>query len=113
MLINYLDNEHYPRRHEWARPWTSQYRHYGNTATSRLEGTHDDAKTYIGKPSGDITQVVSRLENYIVNKMHNFETKLAMNLERIPGSVMAPACPIFTPLIVQRVSNAALKHVAK
>jgi hypothetical protein len=36
-----------------------------------------------------------------------------MDLERIPGSIMAPACPIFTPLIIQHVSNAALKHVAK
>jgi hypothetical protein len=111
-LIEYLQDEHYPRRREWAKPWTSANRHFSNTATPRLEGLHDNAKVYIGKPSGDITQVIKRLENHIISKLHDFEAKLALDQERIPGVVMAPACPIITPLIIQRISSMWLNNTS-
>ena len=39
-LIQYLEDHQYPQRKAVAFAWTSRVRHYGNTATSRLEQAH-------------------------------------------------------------------------
>jgi len=112
-LIHYLDSEWIPRRFEWAIPWTCRVLHFGNTATSRLEGTHKDIKTYISTPGSDFSVIVERIENYVVKEIHRFNSDLAEDRIRTPHAVVSPACPITTPLLISKVSNAGLQHLAK
>ena len=112
-LIRYLKAEWIPRRFEWAMPWTLSITHFRNTSTSRLEGTHRDVKHYIGGPSNDFQVILERIENYIIKEVHRFDADLANDRIRPPHAVVAPACPITTPILIEKVSNAALLLLAK
>ena len=41
--------------------WTQQYLHLGNSATSRVEGSHAFLKKHIGAASGDMLTVFERI----------------------------------------------------
>jgi hypothetical protein len=60
-LSEYLWKYQYPVRHQWARPWTSRYRHYNTTSTSPVEGMNKVLKDYIMTSRGDLLRVVERI----------------------------------------------------
>ncbi len=94
-------------------PWTSSITHFSNTSTSRLEGTHRDVKHYIGGSSNDFQVILERIKNYIIKEVHRFDADLANDRIRPPHAVVTPACPITTPILIEKVSNAALLLLAK
>ena len=58
-------------------PWTLSITHFGNTLTSRLEGTHRDVKHFIGGPSNDFQVILEHIENYIIKEIQRFNADLA------------------------------------
>ncbi len=112
-LITYIELEWIPRRFEFAMPWTSSITHFGNTSTSRLEATHREVKHYIGGPGNDFQVILERIENHLIKEVHRLDADLANDRIRPPHAVVAPACPITTPILIEKVSNAALLLLAK
>ena len=47
LLIQYIHKEKYPKRKQFAKPWTSQVRHFGHTVTSRGESGHSQFKGWL------------------------------------------------------------------
>jgi hypothetical protein len=46
-ILQYLDHNKYPKRQQFAKPWTSSHRHFGHIATSRGEAGHASFKRYL------------------------------------------------------------------
>jgi hypothetical protein len=61
LLIEYLHNYKYPTRQQWAKAWTSHITHFGNCATSRLEGGHHHLKTWLTTNQGDLMELKDKL----------------------------------------------------
>lgn len=76
-LIAYLQANQYPQRKEVAYAWTSQFRHYGNITTSKLESAHYQAKSSLLHNQGHLLDVVDKLENYWETHFREYAAKLA------------------------------------
>jgi hypothetical protein len=76
-LCNYLQDNQYSTRQEWAAPWTSQYRHYGTITTSPIEGMHKVLKDYIMTSSGDFLRVTLRIKEMVLNQYQKYMKSIA------------------------------------
>ena len=77
LLVEYLQDIKYPKRHEWARPWTSQVRHFGNEATSRLEGGHHHLKGWLNNNQGDLLELKDKIKAAFDVFKTNYECEAA------------------------------------
>ena len=48
LLIQYVHENKYPKRHLFTKAWTSQVHHLGHTVTSRVESGHSKFKLWLG-----------------------------------------------------------------
>ena len=46
-LLNYVQNNKYPKRHEWAKAFTCRYCHFDHQVTSKGEGGYAHFKQYL------------------------------------------------------------------
>lgn len=77
VLIHYIESVQYPQRTRVAAAWTSQYRHFGHTTTSKLESAHHQLKTCLPHSQGHIQDVIKNLVNYWDDCYREYEAKLA------------------------------------
>lgn len=82
LLIEYLQHIKYPKRHQWAKPWTSQVRHFGNEATSRLEGGHHHLKSWLNGNQGDLLELKDKIKASFDVFKTNFERDAATKRDR-------------------------------
>ena len=112
-LIRYLRDTQYPQRKEVARPWTSKMRHYGNTSTSKLEGTHRTVKDYLDNSRGDLLQMVNSIENAIGNWVHEYKAYLAKTYGRPAREANASKIECCDENLNKHITNYAMKLFAK
>lgn len=79
VLCNYLIENQFPTRSQWATAWTSQHRHYGTTATSPVEGMHKVLKDYLTTSRGDLLRVVERIKEMVLNQYSRYQKDIATN----------------------------------
>lgn len=89
VMLRYLEESQYPQRKRVAAPWTSQYRHYGNITTSKLESAHYQAKSSLLHNQGHLLDVVQKLENYWNTHFREYEAKLASQFIKFPPNIDA------------------------
>jgi hypothetical protein len=112
-LCKYLRWSQYPVRHQWARPWTSQYRHYNTTSTSPLEGMHKVLKDYLMTSKGDLLRVVERIEHMVLNQYNKYKNQLASARNRIKFEHRLEKMPFLPPDIHNTITPPAIEHVRK
>ena len=112
-LCKYLQKNQYPVRHQWARAWTSQHRHYNTTSTSPLEGMHKVLKDYLMTSRGDLLRVVERIENMVLNQYNKYRDQIASARNRIKYEHRFEKMP-FLPIDIHRtITPPAIEHVRK
>jgi hypothetical protein len=112
-LCRYLRKNQYPVRHQWARPWTSQHRHYGTTSTSPLEGMHKVLKDYLMTSKGDLLRVVQRIEHMVLNQYNKYRDQIASAKNKIKHEHRLEKMPFLPPDIHSTVTPPAIEHVRK
>src|SRR3954454_16536337 len=106
-LLQYLINI-------WITPWASnfircyadQHYHFGNRATSRIEGGHSILKTYLQTSTRDLKMVLEKIELLLLNQHTQHEAAIGQAQDRTPQRLMIP---IFAELIGQVTPFALLK----
>uniref|UniRef100_A0A1Y1NIF4 MULE transposase domain-containing protein n=1 Tax=Photinus pyralis TaxID=7054 RepID=A0A1Y1NIF4_PHOPY len=58
-----------PYKEKLVKAWVDQYAHFGNVATSRVEGIHSIIKDYIGTSQLDLFEVWRQIKNAILNQL--------------------------------------------
>jgi hypothetical protein len=75
--LRYIKNTWLTYKEMFIRAWVGQYLHFGNWATSRVEGSHAILKKYIGGSTGDILFVFERINNALEAQHYNLSSDLA------------------------------------
>src|SRR2546423_5242461 len=112
-LCKYLDKNQYPVRHQWARPWTSQHRHYGTTSTSPIEGSHKVLKDYLMTSKGDLLRVVERIEHMVHNQYNKYRNQIASAKNKIKFEHRLEKMPFLPSGIHNTITPPAIEHVRK
>lgn len=112
-LCQYLRQHQYPIRHEWARPWTSEHRHYNTTSTSPVEGMHKVLKDYLMTSRGDLLRVVERIGHMVHNQYNKYRDQLASSRNKIKFEHRSEKMPFLPPDVYYTVTPPALDHVRK
>ena len=60
LLIQYVHENKYPKRHLFIKAWTSQVRHLGHTVTSRVESGHSKFKLWLGHNRHNLLNIKDR-----------------------------------------------------
>src|ERR1700709_2245772 len=68
--IRYLKETWLIHKEKFIVAWTQQYLHLGNSATSRVEGSHAFLKKHIGASTGDMLLVFERISQAL-QAQHN------------------------------------------
>jgi hypothetical protein len=63
----------------FIRAWVGQYLHFGNWATSRVEGSYAILKKHIGTSTGDILFVFERINNSLEAQHYTLLSDLTEN----------------------------------
>nr|CCA18090.1 Pc21g00130 putative [Albugo laibachii Nc14] len=68
-VLEYLANTWLIYKERFVNAWTSKYRHFGNKATSRVEGAHAYIKKFLQVSTGDLLSVLSKLTVALVHQV--------------------------------------------
>jgi len=90
-----------------VRFWVDQNLHFGNRATSRVEGAHSTLKCYLQVSTGNLTGLLDRIQLMLENKHVEHEVELDRARQRAPHDVNIP---IFAELI-GKVTPYALRKI--
>ena len=71
--LKYLSNTWLIYKDRFVNDWTSMYLHFGNKATSRVEGAHACLKTFLQVSTGDLLLVLSKLNLAIEHQVRTEE----------------------------------------
>lgn len=112
-LVRYLREEQYPKRKEVAKPWTSKILHYGNTSTSKLEGTHRTLKEYLRTSKGTLLYLLQCITNVIGNWLHNYKADLATSYMRPKPAANAKKIACCDDNLNKFITNHAMDLFAK
>ena len=112
-LCEYLRKFQYPFRHQWARAWTSQYRHYSTTSTSPIEGMHKVLKDYLMTSANDLLRVVERIGHMVENQYDKYKDNLASAWNTIKHEHCFEKMPFLPDGIHQIITPSAIEHVRK
>ena len=112
-LCEYLQQYQYPVRHQWARAWTSQYRHYDTTSTSPIEGMHKVLKDYLVTSAGNLLRVVERIDHMVENQYHKYRNDIASARNTIKHEHRLEKMPFLPVDIHQTITPPAIEHVRK
>jgi hypothetical protein len=107
-LVAYLDDNKYTTKELFVYSWTSAFRHYGITVTSRIEGAHSCLKRFLATSRNDLLGVVN-----VINNMHNVQytearAELAQQRDRPPHHVNAKYNSWLEPNINTKIVPKAL-----
>jgi MULE transposase domain len=96
-LLSYVDDTWLkPFKDKLIRCWVDGFHHFGNRATSRVEGAHATLKRHLQISTMDLKDVLDRIEIMLKSQHQEFEAKLGT--EKIaPGLDLQ--IPIFTNLL--------------
>ena len=72
--LEYLVNTWLIYKDRFVNAWTSRYLHFGNKATSRVEGAHAYVKHFLQVSTGDLLSVLSKLTLAIEHQLRTEET---------------------------------------
>lgn len=93
--------------------WTSKYRYYGNTVTSKLEGAHAMLKRYLYNSRGDLLTVMYNTKRYIDNFIQNYQAKLARTMMTPPNDINAKKLPFLRDDLNEIIVPYAIERVVK
>lgn len=106
-LVWYLKDTWLVFKWNLVRFWVDQNLHFGNRATSRVEGAHSTLKRYLQVSTGNLTGVLDRIQLMLENKLAEHEAGLEMAQQRVPHDVNIP---LFAELI-GKVTPYALRKI--
>lgn len=89
--------------------WTQQYLHLGNSATSRVEGSHAFLKKHIGASSGDILMVFERISQALQGQHTTLEYDFTR--DQIERQVV-PSYQLYTH-IMTRTSRYSIRQISE
>ncbi len=82
-LINYIHENKYPKRHLFAKAWTSRINHLRHTVTSRVEGGHSRFKKWLGHNRHDLLSIRDQWKSMTRTFMQEYRKELAQQRDRI------------------------------
>jgi len=96
-LCEYLRENQYHTRTEWAAAWTSHHRHYNTTTNSPVEGMHKVLKDYVMTSRGDLLRVVGRIEQMINNQYNKYRKEITSSKHSIKFKHKLESMPFLPP----------------
>ena len=112
-LITYLDEAKYPKRQQFAKPWTSKYRHFGHIATSKGEQGHYSFKRYLLGNRHDLLDLKDRWEVMLKVWRNEFMAKLEMARTRLAHDLQAKRWDFLDPNLNKQIVPNAMKSLVK
>jgi hypothetical protein len=106
-LVWYLKDTWLVFKWNLVRFWVDQNLHFGNRATSRVEGAHSTLKCYLQVSTGNLTGLLDRIQLMLDNKLANHKAELDIARQRAPRDVNIP---LFAELI-GKVTPYALRKI--
>ena len=104
-VLEYLSNTWLIYKDRFVNAWTSRYLHFGNKATSRVEGAHEYVKTYLQVSTRDLLSVLSKLTLAIKHQARTEETHRSrdklLHLNWLP-STFTPVSGIISAFALRR-----------
>jgi MULE transposase domain len=82
-VLNKIHENKFPKRHLFAKPWTSKFRHLGHTVTSRAESGHSKLKQWLLHRRHDLYEVKARWESMTKNFITEHQMELARERDRV------------------------------
>jgi len=106
-LVWYLKDTWLVFKWNLVRFWVDQNLHFGNRATSRVEGAHSVVKGYLQVSTGNLNRVLDRIQLMLINKIAEHNSELDMARQRVLHNINIP---IFAELI-RKVTSFALRKI--
>ena len=110
-LCDYLRNNQWHTRKEWAAAWTSQHRHYNTITSSPVEGMHKVLKDYLQTSRGDLLRVVGRIEQMINSQYNKYRKDIASSKHRIKFEHKPELMPYLPPDIHDVLTPPAIERI--
>ncbi len=110
-LCEYLANNQWYTRHQWAAAWTSQHRHYNTITSSPVEGMHKVLKDYLMSSRGDLLRVVGRIEQMITSQYNKYRKQLASAKHSLKFKHSLEAMPFLPPDVHDSVTPPAIDRI--
>lgn len=70
--------------------WVDQHAHFGNTATSRVEGAHTLMKSHLKKSTMDLFEVWRAIKHALLNQLSELRSNQPRQQIRIPTELSGP-----------------------
>lgn len=83
VLIQYIRENKYPKRHLFVKAWTSQVRHLGHTVTSRVESGHSKFKLWLGHNRHDLLSIKDRWQSMTRTFLQEHRKELVQERDRV------------------------------
>jgi hypothetical protein len=112
-FVNYLRTQQSPKRKLVVKAWTSLVSHFGNSASSRLEGGHRTVKAFMDSSKGDLLDVFNILELHFQGEIMKLQKLLSDARERLQHSINPRNVPVFDTQLIDEVLPLGLKLVRK
>jgi len=81
-LWEYINTEKYPKRKEFAKPWTGQVNHFGHTVTSAGEAGHSTFKKFLLHSKHDLLEIKDCWLLMTRTFLTNYRKQLAQERDR-------------------------------
>jgi hypothetical protein len=112
-FVKYLREKQYPNRKLIVKCWTSLTSHYGNSASSRLEGGHATIKAFLHGPDGDLLDVVDQLHLHINREYRVLGAALSLVHQRKLISIQPNVVSVFDDELLCQIVPLGLKLAYK
>jgi hypothetical protein len=110
-LLTYLEQHQLTFKEHFIKAWINEYRYYGVTATSAVEGLHSIVKRWLVTSTNDLLGVVNTLK-VMLNEQHSrVRNGLATAQARPPFRVQPKYLPILPAKINECITPYALAKV--
>ncbi|KFG84026.1 hypothetical protein MANI_116202 [Metarhizium anisopliae] len=96
-----------PYKGKLVKAWVDQHRHFGNTATSRVEGIHALLKSYLQKSTLDLFEAWRAMKQALLNQLSDLKSNQARQQVRVPVELSGPLYSV----VRGWVSHEALRKV--
>jgi hypothetical protein len=79
-----------PYKEKLVKAWVDQHTHFGNVATSRVEGIHALLKSYLKKSTLDLFEAWRAMKHALLNQLSELRSNQAKQQVRIPIELSGP-----------------------
>lgn len=107
--LRYVKETWLIRKEKFIVAWTQQYLHLGNSATSRVEGSHAFLKKHIGASTGDMLIVFERISQALQAQHTTLQHDFARDQIERPGVSLHP----FYTNIATRTSRYSIRLISE